>query len=103
MKVIYEEENRKVDRTELEHGEIYEVSVYYSEDPLIMMYVELYDVDEGYENELLINMKTGETLILNELYSKIEWIKRAKASLTVVRQLKATLQLNYSGGGDYGY
>lgn len=85
MKVIYEEENRKVDRTELEYGEIYEVSVYYSEDPLIMMYVELYDVDEGYENELLINMKTGETLILNELYSKIEWIKRAKASLTVVK------------------
>lgn len=85
MKVIYEEENRKVDRTELEVGEIYEVSVYYSEDPLIMMYVELYDVDEGYENELFINMKTGETLILNEVYSKIEWIKRAKASLTVVK------------------
>lgn len=85
MKVIYEEENRKVDRTELKEGEIYEVSVRYSEDPLIMMYVELYDVDEGYENELLINMKTGETLILDEIYSKIEWIKRAKASLTVVK------------------
>lgn len=85
MKVIYEEENRKVDRTELEVGEIYEVSVYYSEDPLIMMYVELYDVDEGYENELLINMKTGETLILDDIYSKIEWFKRAKASLTVVK------------------
>lgn len=85
MKVIYEEENRKIDRTELEEGEIYEVSLRYSDDPLIMMYVELYDGDEGYENELLINMKTGETLILDDVYSHIEWIKRAKASLTVVK------------------
>ena len=85
MKVIYEEENRKVDRTELEEGEIYEVSLCYSDDPFIMMYVGLYDVDEGYENELLINMKTGETLILDDVYSHIEWIKRAKASLTVVK------------------
>lgn len=85
MKIVYEEENRKVDRTELEEGEIYEVSLCYSDDPFIMMYVGLYDVDEGYENELLINMKTGETLILDDVYSHIEWIKRAKASLTVVK------------------
>lgn len=85
MKVIYEVDNRKVDRTELEVGEIYEVSVYYSEDPLIMMYVELYCDEEGDTYELLINMKTGEIIFLNDIYSKIEWIKRAKASLTVVK------------------